>query len=123
MMTFREQFIKHIFNMLNPSGKKKIFYSILNILYIALAVLSVWGFIQSLTIMQTTTFFGGILLLILCGVFALAFVINGVIGQLVLLISSFVCFFNPEERKGNIIAFFIALLSIVTVVVIIIFIL
>ena len=46
--------------------------------------------------------------------------VNGVVAQLIMLVASGIGIANPEERKYNIAAFIIALLSFVAIIVVII---
>ena len=63
--------------------------------------------------MFSESFIGGLLLLIVCATFAILFLIDGVIGQLIHTVVNFKFIFNREERGYAICAFIIALLSIV----------
>ena len=84
----------------------------------AIAVLSGWGVLKAWEIMFSETFIGGLLLLIVCAAFAIIFLIDGVIGQLIHTVVNFISIFNREERGYAICAFIIALLSIVAMAVV-----
>ena len=94
------------------------FYAVVNIAFIAIAVLSGWGVLKAWEIMFSETFIGGLLLLIACATFAILSLIDGVIGQLIHTVVNFIFIFNREERGYAICAFIIALLSIVAMVVV-----
>lgn len=112
-MSFGQQLFRYLRNIIRGSGKRRIVCSIVNIALIAIAALCVWGLFRSLDIMNSTSFIGGLLLFIVCIVCGIAFVINGIVGQIILLVCAFIGLFNAEERKCNAVAFVIALLSFV----------
>ena len=56
--------------------------------------------------------------MIVCAAFAIIFLIDGVIGQLIHTVVNFISIFNREERGYAICAFIIALLSIFAMVVV-----
>ena len=105
-MKFVSQLIRHIGSCITAEKGKRIFYAVVNIAFIAIAVLF------------SETFIGGLLLLIVCATFAILFLIDGVIGQLIHTVVNFIFIFNREERGYAIFAFIIALLSIVAMVVV-----
>ncbi len=111
-MKIGKQLLEHIFKCISAEKGKRILYAVVNIVLIALAVLSGWGIIKAWDIMFEQTFFGGLIFLIVCCAFALGFLINGVIGQAIHLIVNLIAMFNPEERSYAAGAFIIALLSI-----------
>lgn len=115
-MTFGRQLLRHIFKCVSAEKGKRILYAVVNIVFIALAVLSGWGFVKALDIMFGQTFVGGLILLIVCGAFAVGFLINGVICQLIHTVVNLIAIFTSEERNYAIWAFIIALLSIVAMV-------
>ena len=128
-MNFVRQLIRHIGSCITAEkGKrifyavaekgKRIFYAVVNIAFIAIAVLSGWGVLKAREIMFSETFIGGLLLLIVCATFAIIFLIDGVICQLIHTVVNFIFIFNREERGYAICAFIIALLSIVAMVVV-----
>ena len=99
-MNFVSQLIRHIGSCITAEKGKRIFYAVVNIAFIAIAVLSGWGVLKAWEIMFSETFIGGLLLLIVCATFAFIF--------------------NREERGYAICAFIIALLSIAAMVVVIV---
>lgn len=119
-MTFVGQLIRHIGSCIAAKKGKRIIYAAVNIAFIALAVLSGWGVLKAWEMMFDATFIGGLLLLIVCGLFALLFAIDGVIAQVILMVINFIFIFNGEERKYAICAFIIALLSVVAMVAVIV---
>ncbi len=116
-MTFARQFFIHIGNVITGDGKKRILYSIVNIVFMALAVLATWGVMKSWDIMFSQTFIGGLILLIICIVFALASIVNGVIGQIVLIVCALISLGDKEQRAPCAVALVIALLSVAALVV------
>ena len=117
-MRFVSQLIRHIGNCITAEKGKRIFYAVVNIAFIAIAVLSGWGVLKAWEIMFSENFIGGLLLLIVCAAFAILSLIDGVIGQLIHTVVNFIFIFNREERGYAICAFIIALLSIVAMVVV-----
>ena len=127
-MNFVRQLIRHIGSCITAEKGKRIFYAVINIAFIAIAVLSGWGVLKAREIMFSETFIGGLLLLIVCATFAIIFLIDGVICQLIHTVVNFIFIFNREERgyaicareeRGYAIcAFIIALLSIIAMVVV-----
>lgn len=117
-MSFTTQLIRHIGSCITAEKGKRIFYAVVNIAFIAIAVLSGWGVLKAWEIMFSETFIGGLLLLIVCAAFAIFSLIDGVIGQLIHTVVNFISIFNREERGYAICAFIIALLSIVAMVVV-----
>ena len=113
-MNFVTQLIRHIGSCITAEKGKRIFYAVVNIAFIAIAVLSGWGVLKA---WESETFIGGLLLLIVCAAFAIIFLIDGVIGQLIHTVVNFIFIFNREERGYAICAFIIALSSIVAMVV------
>lgn len=110
-MKVGQQLIRHIGNIITAEKGKRIVYALANIIFIAIAVLAGFGVIKSFDIMTGQTFIGGLLLIIVCIAFAIIFLINGIIGQLIMLVWSIVLIFNPDERKYAIVSVIIALLS------------
>lgn len=122
-MSFVRQLIRHISSCITAEKGKRIIYAVVNIAFIAIAVLSGWGVLKAWEIMFNENFIGGLILLIVCVAFAILFVIDGVIGQLIHTVVNFIFIFNREERGYAICAFIIALLSIIAMVVAIVFLL
>ena len=122
-MNFVTQLIRHISSCITAEKGKRIIYAVVNIAFIAIAVLSGWGVLKAWEIMFNENFIGGLILLIVCVAFAILFVIDGVIGQLIHTVVNFIFIFNREERGYAISAFIIALLSIIAMVVVIVFLL
>lgn len=110
-MKVGQQLIRHIGNIITAEKGKRIVYALVNIIFIAIAVLAGFGVIKSFDIMTGQTFIGGLLLIIVCIAFAIIFLIDGIIGQLIMLVWSIVLIFNPDERKYAIVSVIIALLS------------
>ena len=110
-MKVGQQLIRHIGNIITAEKGKRIVYALVNIIFIAIAVLAGFGVIKSFDIMTGQTFIGGLILIIVCIAFAIIFLINGIIGQLIMLVWSIVLIFNPDERKYAIVSVIIALLS------------
>ena len=72
-MNFVRQLIRHIGSCITAEKGKRIFYAVVNIAFIAIAVLSGWGVLKAWEIMFSETFIGGLLLLIVCATFAIFF--------------------------------------------------
>ena len=106
--------------MMCASKGKRIAYSVGNIILMALAALASWGVVQSWNAMFEVNFFAGLFGLIFCVAAAIMCFVNGVVAQLIMLVASAIGIANPEERKYNIAAFVIALLSFVAIIVVII---
>ena len=70
-MNFVSQLIRHIGSCITAEKGKRIFYAVVNIAFIAIAVLSGWGVLKAWEIMFSETFIGGLLLLIVCATFAI----------------------------------------------------
>lgn len=112
--------LRYVGKQVTATGKKRVIYSIVNILLMAAAVGSAIGIRTLYLGMGEINFFAAILGIILCAVICVIFAIDGVIAQLVLLVASGIGMFNkaePENRAPNIAAFIIALLSTVGVAV------
>ncbi len=109
-MSFLRQFIKHILNVITAQGKKRIVYSLANVLFIAIAVLAGWGFVKAIEMIETSLL-GAIIILIVCIATVIYSLINGIIGQIIMLIKSLIQMFNKEERKYSLPSFIIALIS------------
>lgn len=112
-MSFNRQFFRHIGKILSAERSRRVLYAFVNIIFVALGALVGWGVVKSWELMSSQTFIAGLLLLIVCIAAALYSFINGIIGQLILLISNFIAIFNPEESKYTICAVIVALLSLV----------
>ena len=119
-MSFNQQLFRYISRMMCASKGKRIAYSVGNIILMALAALACWGVVQSWNAMFEVNFFAGLLGLIFCVAAAIMCFVNGVVAQLIMLVASAIGIANPEERKYNIAAFIIALLSFVAIIVVII---
>lgn len=119
-MSFDIQLIRHIDSCITAKKGKRILYAVVNIVFIAIAVLSGLGVLKAWEIMFSKTFIGGLILFIVCATFAIFFLIDGVIGQLIHTVVNFIFIFKREERGYAICAFTIALLSIVATIVVII---
>ena len=119
-MSFVRQLIRHIGSCITAEKGKRILYAVVNIAFIAIAVLSAWGVVKAWEMMFSTTFIGGLILLIVCVAFAILSFIDGVIGQLIHTVVNFIFIFNREERGYAIGAFIISLLSIIAMVVVIV---
>lgn len=116
-MTFAGQLIRHIGSCITAEKGKRILYAVVNIAFMALAVLSGWGVVKAWEMMFSATFIGGLLLLIVCAAFAVLFLIDGVIGQVIHAVVNFIFIFNREERGYAICACILALLSVAAAVV------
>lgn len=115
-MSFLRQFIEHISKIITAQGKKRIVYSLVNVLFIAIAVLAGWGFVKAIEMIETSLL-GAIIILIVCIATVIYSLINGIIGQIIMLIKSLIQMFNKEERKYALPSFIIALLSLCGMVV------
>lgn len=111
-MKFSIHLLRYIRDIILGGGKKRIIYSIINILWIGITIACVYGIknIDSITKNNIIAIIFLLIILIAIGIF---FLINGVIGQIVLFICSFIGIFNKEERIGNLISFIIATLTLV----------
>lgn len=109
-MGFLKQFIKHISKGITAQSKKRIVYSLANILFIAISVFAGLGVAKAIEMIETSLPVA-IIVLIVCVVTVIYSLINGIIGQIVLLISSLIQTFNKVERKYALPSFIIALIS------------
>lgn len=116
-MTFNYQFWRYIGKMMGSFKGRRIVYAVVNVVLMALAALACWGVVACWNAMFEVNFFAGLLGLIFCVAAAIMCTVNGVVAQLIMLVSSAIGIANPEERKYNIAAFIIALLSLVALVV------
>ena len=96
-MNFVSQLIRHIGSCVTAEKGKRIFYAVVNIAFIAIAVLSGWGVLKAWEIMFSETFIGGLLLLIVCAAFAILFLIDGVIGQLIHTVVNFILYLTEKS--------------------------
>ena len=112
------ELLLYIGKQVTASGKKRIIYSIVNILLMAAAVGSAIGIRTLYLGMGEINIFAAIIGIILLAALCIIFALDGVIAQLVLLVASGIGMFNkaePDNRAANVIAFIIALLSTVVV--------
>ena len=110
-MEGKRHLFKHINNIILAEGKKRIFYAFLNIVFMVLSVLSVFGVVSIYNKIFPQNFIGGILLIIICIALCVFLAIYGIVGQLVLIVCSFIGIFRREVRAVNIIAFIVGILS------------
>ena len=110
-MLFDRHFFRHIGKILSAEKSKRILYVFVNIIFVGLGVLAGWGVFKSLEMINSRFLIVGLLLLIVCAAAAVYSFINGVVGQVILLIKNFIAIFNPEESKYAVCAVVIALLS------------
>lgn len=116
-MTFNYQFWRYIGHMMGAFKGRRIVYAVVNVVLMGLSALACWGVVASWNAMFEVNFFAGLLGLIFCVAAAIMCFVNGVVAQLIMLVASGIGIANPEERKYNIAAFIIALLSLVALVV------
>lgn len=112
------ELLRYIGKQVTASGKKRIIYSIVNILLMAAVVGSAIGIRTLYLGMGEINVFAAIIGIILLAALCIIFALDGVIAQLVLLVASGIGMFNkaePDNRAANVIAFIIALLSTVGV--------
>lgn len=111
-MKFAATLIQHISKCITAEKGKRFVYALVNILLIALALLSCYGAYIGWNIMFNNTFIGGLLIVIVCVVLGIGLIINGVIGQIILMFVNFIAMFKSEEKGYAISAFIISFLSI-----------
>lgn len=105
------RFIRRIQKMASASGKKRTAYAFVNVLLMALGVLSVLGVQWSLSFMSETSLVVGVLCLIVSVCAAIIFFLQGFVAQIALVFIAAAGIARPEERSGNIAALIIALLT------------
>ena len=113
-------FIQHLGNNFSADGVKRVIYSIVNIFLVAAAAGCVYGIVSLADSMSIGVVLSIVVIIVLI-VLGLYLLLNGVVGQFVLLIMSGIGMFaDHEHRASAIIAFFIALLSFVALAVVLV---
>ena len=115
--------VKYIRKMYLASGKSRLIYSFVNILFIGLAVALSFAVYFSFNFMLNENFFAGLLLLIVTIAMLLFLFVQGVVGQLSLLFFSLIGMFRKEERGYRIGAFSVCLTSIAAAILTVVFLL
>ena len=113
--------VKYIRKMYLASGKSRLIYSFVNILFIGLALSFAVYF--SFNFMLNENFIAGLLLLIVTIAMLFFLFVQGVVGQLSLLFFSLIGMFRKEERGYQIGAFSVCLTSIAAAILTIVFLL
>ena len=90
--------VKYIRKMYLASGKSRLIYSFVNILFIGLAVALSFAVYFSFNFMLNENFIAGLLLLIVTIAMLFFLFVQGVVGQLSLLFFSLIGMFRKEER-------------------------
>lgn len=104
-------FIHYLMNNVTAQGAKRVVMALVNILLVGLAGGCIYGIVTLAGSMPLGVIVSIILIIVLV-VIALYLVLNGVIGQIALMIMSLIgCFADKEHRASAIFAFVIALLS------------
>lgn len=107
----------HVGKVTVANGKKRLAYSFLHILLVAIAVGLVlfiyWGIQNFAAYMTQNLLYGiGIIVGIAVAIFlAIYFVIQGVVSQIIVLITGFIGIFVPKNHLTNFLAFLVALVS------------
>ncbi len=107
-------FISHIGNMGAASGGKRVYYALMNIIWMAVGVAAAIG---AKFLIEGTFYDGfinlilGIIGVIICIAVAVVSFLEGFLAQFVLVFMSGIGMRNPEERKGNAVAFVISLIT------------
>ena len=115
--------VKYIRKMYLASGKSRLIYSFVNILFIGLAVALSFAVYFSFNFMLNENFIAGLLLLIVTIAMLFFLFVQGVVGQLSLLFFSLIGMFRKEERGYQICAFSVCLTSIAAAILTIVFLL
>lgn len=115
--------VKYIRKMYLASGKSRLIYSFVNILFIGLAVALSFAVYFSFNFMLNENFIAGLLLLIVTIAMLFFLFVQGVVGQLSLLFFSLIGMFRKEERGYQIAAFSVCLTSIAAAILTIVFLL
>ena len=115
--------VKYIRKMYLASGKSRLIYSFVNILFIGLAVALSFAVYFSFNFMLNENFIAGLLLLIVTIAMLLFLFVQGVVGQLSLLFFSLIGMFRKEERGYQISAFSVCLTSIAAAILTVVFLL
>lgn len=113
-------FLRHIRNMVAASGKKRVIYAITNIVVMALGVffaLCVKWCWTGTFVDGSMPFIGGLLGLIVTIPLTLLTFLQGFVAQFALVFITAIGIGNREERRPNVAAFLIALLTSVGLIV------
>ncbi len=113
--------LRHISNIVIASGKKRIFYTIINALVLAAAFASSYGIYYFISHFQDSAYalIGGAIGIVLCTAIAISSFLEGVVSQLVLTVMSFVGIFVSKERLNNFIAFSLTIIIYIIVIIVI----
>lgn len=113
--------LRHISNIVIASGKKRIFYTIINALVLAAAFASSYGIYYFISHFQDSAYalIGGTIGIVLCTAIAISSFLEGVVSQLVLTVMSFVGIFVSKERLNNFIAFSLTIIIYIIVIIVI----
>ena len=113
--------LRHISNIVIASGKKRIFYTIINALVLAAAFASSYGIYYFISHFQDSAYalIGGAIGIMLCTAIAISSFLEGVVSQLVLTVMSFVGIFVSKERLNNFIAFSLTIIIYIIVIIVI----
>ena len=113
--------LRHISNIVIASGKKRIFYTIINALVLAAAFASSYGIYYFISHFQDSAYalIGGAIGIVLCTAIAISSFLEGVVSQLVLTVMSFIGIFVSKERLNNFIAFSLTIIIYIIVIIVI----
>lgn len=113
--------LRHISNIVIASGKKRIFYTIINALVLAAAFASSYGIYYFISHFQDSAYalIGGAIGIVLCTAIAISSFLEGVVSQLVLTVMSFVGIFVSKEKLNNFIAFSLTIIIYIIVIIVI----
>lgn len=113
--------LRHISNIIVASGKKRIFYTIINALVLAAAFFSCYGIYYFVNHLYDSTYalIGGAIGIVICSVIAISSFLEGVVSQLVLTIMSFIGTFVSKEKLNNFIAFSLTIIIYIIVIIVI----
>ena len=115
--------VKYIRKMYLASGKSRLIYSFVNILFIGLAVALSFAVYFSFNFMLNENFIAGLLLLIVTIAMLFFLFVQGDVGQLSLLFFSLIGMFRKEESGYQIGAFSVCLTSIAAAILTVVFLL
>ena len=113
--------LRHISNIVVASGKKRIFYTIINALVLAAAFFSCYGIYYFVKHLYDSTYalIGGAIGIVICTAIAISSFLEGVVSQLVLTVMSFIGIFVSKERLNNFIAFSLTIIIYIIVIIVI----
>ena len=118
------RFIHHIINVCAASGKKRLGYSFLHILSLAMMAACFYGVYFMVTGADSVLAgagLGGLVLsrigIVICAAMGVLFFLQGFVAQIVTFITGLIGLAKAEERAANLAAALVALLSVVALIV------